>query len=80
MSFGPYSGAFGGLFHDYGLFWISPYMYLYEPADDKNYNKTYVISKDSYQPVHPPNMARILVHPSLDSMEAIEGTCNQQRL
>ena len=38
----------------------------------KTYNKTRVTSKD--QPVHPPSIARVLVHPSLDSPEAVEGT------
>ena len=33
----------------------------------------HVTSKDSDQPVHPPSMARVLVHPSLDSLEAVEG-------
>ena len=32
-----------------------------------------VTSKDSDQPVHPPSMARVLVYPSLDSLEAVEG-------
>ena len=44
----------------------------YEPAHDKTYSKTYVTNK--YQPVHPPSMARVLVHPSLDSLEDVEGT------
>ena len=35
----------------------------------KIYNKTYVTSNDSDGPVHPPSMARVLVHPSLDSPE-----------
>ena len=48
-----------------------------EPAHDKTYNKTCVISKDSDLPVHPPSMARSLVYPSLDNLEAVEGTCNQ---
>ena len=33
-------------------------------------------SKDSDQP----SMARVFIHPSLDSPEAVEGTCNQRRL
>ena len=50
------------------------------PTQDKTYNKTCVTSKDSYQPVHPPSMARVLVYPSLDSPEAVKGTCDQRRL
>ena len=52
----------------------------YEPALDKNYNKTCVTSKDSDQPVDPPSEARVFVHPSLDGPEAVEGTCDWQRL
>ena len=48
--------------------------------DHKSFNKTCVTSKDSDQHVHPPSIARVLVHPSLDSPEVVEGTCNQQRL
>ena len=43
------------------------------PGHDKTYNKTCVTSKYSDQPVHPPSVARILCHPSLDSLEAVEG-------
>ena len=39
-----------------------------------------VTSKDSDQPVHQPSMARVLVYPSFDSPEAVEGTYNQRRL
>ena len=39
-----------------------------------------VTSKDSDQPIHSPNMTRVLVHPSQDSLEAVEEACNQQRL
>ena len=53
---------------------------LYEPVHDKTYNKTCVASKDSDQPVRPLSKARFLVHFSLDSLESVEGTCNQQRL
>ena len=53
--------------------------FLNEPAHDKTY-KTCVTSKNSDQPVHPPSMARVLVHPSFDSPEAIESTCDQRRL
>ena len=41
---------------------------------DKTCNETCVTSKDSDRPVHPPSMAMILVHPSLDSPEAVEDT------
>ena len=51
-----------------------------EPEHGKTYNKTCVTSKDSNQPVHPPSMARVLVHHSLDCPEAVEGTCDQRRL
>ena len=51
-----------------------------EPAHDNTYNKTYVTSKDSDQPVHPPSMSRLLIYPSLDSLKPVEGTCDQQRL
>ena len=40
----------------------------------KIYNKTFVTRKDSDQPVHPPNMARVLVYPSLDSLKAVKST------
>ena len=51
-----------------------------EPVHNKTYNKTCVTSKDSDQPVHLPSIAVVLVYPSLDSREAVEGTCDQQRL
>ena len=38
---------------------------------------TCMTSKDSDQPVHPPRVARFLVHPSLDSPDAVEGTCGR---
>ena len=50
-----------------------------EPAHDKTYNKIYVTSNDSAQPVHPPSMT-FLVYPSLDSLEAVEDTCDQRIL
>ena len=53
---------------------------VYEPAHDKTYKKTCVNSEYSDQPVHPPSMARVLVHPSLDSPETVEGTCDQRKL
>ena len=51
-----------------------------EPAHDKTYNKTCLTSKDSDQSVHPLSMARVLVYSSLDSLEALKGTFDQQRL
>ena len=54
-------------------------MYLqYEQAYDTTYNKTCVTSKDSAQHVHPPSMAMVLVYLSLDSLDAVEGTCDQR--
>ena len=32
------------------------------------------------QPIHPSSMARSLAHSSLDSLEAVGGTCDQRRL
>ena len=54
----------------------------FETAHDKIDNKTCVISKDKDldKPVHPPSMARVFVRPSLYSLEAVEGTSDQQRL
>ena len=48
-------------------------------AHDKTYNKTCVASKDSDRPVHLLITARVLVHPSLDSLETVEGACDQWR-
>ena len=53
---------------------------LFEPAHDKTYNKTFVTSKDSDQSIHSPSMAMVLIYPSLDSLETVEGMCDQQRL
>ena len=39
-----------------------------------------VTSKDSDKLVHPPSMARVLIYLSLDSPEAVKGTCDQRRL
>ena len=50
-----------------------------EPGYDKTYNKTCVTSKDYDQHIHPPGMARVSVHPSLDSPEALKGTCDNRR-
>ena len=41
---------------------------------------TCVTSKVSDQPVNPPSTARVLVHLSLDSPEAVEGAFDQQLL
>ena len=55
--------------------------FIYEPVHDKTYNKTRVPSKELDQPAHPPSMARVLGNPtSLENLEVIEGTCDQQRL
>ena len=32
------------------------------------------------EPVYPPSMARVLIYPSLDNLEAVEGMCDQRRL
>ena len=39
-----------------------------------------VTSKDRDQPVHLPSIGWALVYAFLDSLEAVEGTCSQQRL
>ena len=52
----------------------------FEPAHEKTYNKTCVINEDSEQPLHPPSMARVLNHYSLDSPEFLEGTRDQRTL
>ena len=41
------------------------------------YIKTFVTSKDSDQPLQPLNIARVLVHSSLNSLEAVESSCDQ---
>ena len=47
------------------------------------YNYVYIIqkinieTKDSDPPEHPPSMASVLGHLSLDSLEVVEGTCHQ---
>ena len=69
------------IIHEYTLLDGTAHLLIvYEPAHDKTYNKTCVTSKGSDQPVHPPRMARVLVHPSLNSPEAVEGACDQRRL
>ena len=59
------------------LFFFNPKELIYEPGHDKTNKKTCVTNKDSDQPVHTPAIARFLVYPSLDSLEAVEGTCDQ---
>ena len=39
-----------------------------------------VTSKDSDKPVHPLSTARVPVYPSLHSLEAVKGTCDQRGL
>ena len=56
---------------------VKKLIYLYEPAHDKTYDKTCVTRKDSDQPVHPLSMAVVLIHPSLDNPDAVEGSCDQ---
>ena len=65
-----------GAFKEYTIF----FQKITEPANDKTCNKTFVTSKDSDQPVHPPSIARVFIYPALSSSEAVEGTCNQRRL
>ena len=49
-------------------------------AHTKSYHNT-ATSKDSDHPVHPPSMTRVFSFiPFLDSLEAIESTCDQRRL
>ena len=36
-------------------------IFLFEPVHDKTYNKTYVTSKDSEQPVYQPSMASMFI-------------------
>ena len=54
--------------------------FSFQPAHHKTYSKTCVTSKDSDQPVHPSSLATVLVYFSLNSLEAVEGTCDQRRL
>ena len=60
-----------------GLLKLLAQTLTFEPAHDKTYSKTSVTSKTPDQPVHPPNMSRILVYSSLKSLKAVEGTCYQ---
>ena len=62
-----------------------PRMFLWrnkknEPGHDKTYNEACVTSKDSDQPLHLPSEARVLICPSLDIPDVVEGTCCQLRL
>ena len=47
-----------------------------EPAHGKNYIQLDLCD----QPVQPHSMARVLVYSSLNSLRALEGTCDHQRL
>ena len=51
-----------------------------EPAHGKAYNVTYVTSKDFDPSILPLSMVKVLLYPSSDSTEAVEGTCNQRRV
>ena len=52
----------------------------YEPADAKTLNKICATNRHSDQLVHLLSKTGVLVHPSLDSQGAVEGTCDQRRL
>ena len=54
---------------------ITKYSFLGIPL-----NKNSLTSRDSDQPVHPANMARVFVYLLMDSLEAVEGTYDQLRL
>ena len=51
----------------------------YDPVHDKTYNKTYVSSEDSDQPIHT-QYGKDHDYPTLNSPEAIEDPCDQRRL
>ena len=51
--------------------------FAYEPAHDKTYNKIFVTSKDSDQPVYPPSKAMVLIIPLGDNPEAVKGACDR---
>ena len=53
---------------------------VFKPAHDKTYNKIRMTSKDLHQPVHPPSVVRVPVYSYLNSVEAVEGTCDQRVL
>ena len=61
----------------YQEIWLRKVYFTYQQAHDKTYNKTCVTSKTQTSLyIHP----LVLVYSSLNSMEAVEGTCNQRRL
>ena len=62
------------------IFFFKQKVLIFEPAQDKTYNKACTTSKAPDKPLHPSSMARALFYPCLVSPKAIEGTCNQQRL
>ena len=62
-----------------GLHYLLTHIIIWASAQ-QNLQKTCVTSKDSHQPVHPPSITRVLIYPSLDSLEAVKGTCDQRRL
>ena len=74
INFSPNFAALGSSF-------ISKYFsaIIIEPVHNKTYNKTNT-SKISHQSVRLLSMARVLVYPSLDSLEAVEGIWDQQIL
>ena len=50
-----------------------------KPGHDKTYNKTYVTSKNSNQPIHQSSMSKLLVYSSFGCQEAVEATCDLWR-
>ena len=68
-----------GMF-EVGIFaWSGSYSLIWA-SRRQHHNTSCVTSTDSDQPVYPLCMARVLVYLSLDSPEAVEGTCDQWRL
>ena len=53
---------------------------IYVKDSVPNTVKTCVTSKVSDQFVHPPCIAGVFVYSSLDSLDAVDGTCDQRRL
>ena len=51
-----------------------------EPGHKKTYSKNSFTNKDSDQFVRPRSMARTFVYSFLNSLEDVEGTCDQWRL